>query len=164
MVCIMNESLELKPGHRVLEVGAGTGYHACTIAEIVAPLSLPREKRGHVWTVEIVPQLADFARKNVERLGYGDRVDVILGDGSLGLPKYAPYDRILVTASAPDIPEPLFEQLVPKGILVIPVGHISFYQELLRVRKRSNGSKDVERLGGVAFVPLRGEKGWKFSW
>jgi protein-L-isoaspartate(D-aspartate) O-methyltransferase len=164
MVCIMNESLELKPGHRVLEVGAGTGYHACTIAEIVAPLSLPPDKRGHVWTVEIVPQLADFAENNVRRLGYWNRVEVILGDGSLGLREYAPYDRILVTASAPEVPEPLFDQLVPGGILLIPVGHISFYQELLRVRKRLDGSKSVERLGGVAFVPLRGEKGWKFSW
>lgn len=164
MVCIMNESLELKPGHKVLEVGAGTGYHACTIAEVVAPLDLPPEKRGRVWTVEIVPQLARFAAENLRRLGYGERVEVVLGDGSLGLLAYAPYDRILVTASAPEVPEPLIQQLASDGVLVIPVGHISFYQELLRVRRRPDGSKSFESLGGVAFVPLRGEKGWKVSW
>ncbi len=158
----MDEALELALGQRVLEVGAGTGYHACTIAEVIAPMDAQRERWGHIWTVEFVPQLAEFAKKNVESLGYVERVTVVQGDGSKGLSDYAPYDRILVTASAPDVPEPLLEQLRLGGTLLIPVGDIHFYQELIRVRKALDGSISTESLGGVAFVPLRGEKGWRF--
>jgi len=158
MVSIMDEALELEMGHRVLEVGAGSGWHASTIAEIVAPTDTPKEKWGHVYTVEIVPELADFARKNVEKAGYGDRITIICGDGSTGYPEKAPYDRILVTAAAPDIPKPMIEQLKEGGILVIPVGSIHFYQTLVRVRKR-DGKITEENLGGVAFVPLTGKHG-----
>ena len=158
MVCIMDEALELEVGHRVLEVGAGSGWHASTIAEIVAPTDTPKEKWGHVYTVEIVPELAEFARKNVEKAGYGDRITIICGDGSMGYPEKAPYDRILVTAAAPDIPKPLIEQLENGGILVLPVGGIHLYQTLVRVRKR-DGAVTEENLGGVAFVPLTGRYG-----
>jgi len=158
MVSIMNEALELEVGHRVLEVGAGSGWHASTIAEIVAPTDEPKEKWGHVYTVEIVPELAEFARKNVEKAGYGDRVTIICGDGSMGCPEKAPYDRILVTAAAPDIPKPLIEQLKNGGILVIPVGSMHLYQTLIRIRKR-DGKIAEENLGGVAFVPLTGRYG-----
>ncbi|KPV62331.1 MAG: Protein-L-isoaspartate O-methyltransferase [Candidatus Bathyarchaeota archaeon BA2] len=160
MVCIMNEALELEAGHKVLEVGAGSGWHASTIAEIVAPTDIPKEKWGHVYTVEIIPGLAEFARKNVEKAGYGDRITIICGDGSMGYPEKAPYDRILVTAAAPDVPKPLIEQLRNGGILVIPVGGIQFYQTLVRVRKR-DGKILEENLGGVAFVPLTGKHGYK---
>jgi len=158
MVCIMNEALELEVGHTVLEVGAGSGWHASTIAEIVAPTDTPKEKWGHVYTVEILPELAEFARKNIEKAGYGDRITIICGDGSMGYPEKAPYDRILVTAAAPDIPKPMIEQLKNGGILVIPVGGIQLYQTLVRVRKR-NGKITEENLGGVAFVPLTGKHG-----
>jgi protein-L-isoaspartate(D-aspartate) O-methyltransferase len=158
MICIMNEALELEVGHRVLEVGAGSGWHASTIAEIVAPTDTPKEKWGHVYTVEIVPELAELARKNVEKAGYGDRITIIREDGSIGYPEKAPYDRILVTAAAPDVPKPLIEQLKDGGILVIPVGGIHFYQTLVRVRKR-DGKITEENLGGVAFVPLTGKHG-----
>lgn len=158
MVSIMDEALELKVGHRVLEVGAGSGWHASTIAEIVAPTDTPKEKWGHVYTVEIIPELAEFARKNVEKAGYGDRITIICGDGSMGCQEKAPYDRILVTAAAPDIPKPLIEQLKNGGILVIPVGGIRFYQTLVRIKKR-NGKVTEENLGGVAFVPLTGKHG-----
>lgn len=157
----MNEALELEVGHKVLEVGSGSGWHASTIAEIVAPSDVPREKWGHVYTVEIIPELAEFARRNIERAGYGDRVTVICGDGSLGYPEEAPYDRILVTAAAPSIPEPLKEQLKPGGIMVIPVGEVGFYQTLIRLRKLENGRTIEEDLGGVAFVPLVGKYGHK---
>lgn len=160
MVCIMDEALELEVGHRVLEVGAGSGWHASTIAEIVAPTDAPKKEWGHVYTVEIVPELAEFARKNIEKAGYGDRITVIHGDGSLGYPEKAPYDRILVTAAAPDVPKPLIEQLKTGGILVIPVGGIYLYQTLVRVRKRDEKITE-ENLGGVAFVPLTGEHGYK---
>jgi len=160
MVSIMDEALELEVGHRVLEIGAGSGWHASTIAEIVAPANTPKQNWGHVYTVEIVPGLVEFARKNVEKAGYGDRITIICGDGSLGYPEKAPYDRILVTAAAPDVPKPLIEQLKTGGILVIPVGGIYLYQTLVRVRKR-DGKITEENLGGVAFVPLVGKYGYK---
>lgn len=154
----MNEALELEVGHKVLEIGAGSGWHASTIAEIVAPLDTPKEKWGHVYTVEIISGLAEFARKNVERAGYSDRVTIIHGDGSQGYTEKAPYHRALVTAAAPDIPKPLIEQLKTDGVLVIPVGGLYLYQTLFRVRKVEN--KVVkENLGGVAFVPLTGKYG-----
>jgi protein-L-isoaspartate(D-aspartate) O-methyltransferase len=158
MVSIMNEALELKVGHKVLEIGSGSGWHASTIAEIVAPSGAPKERWGHVYTVEIVKGLAEFAHKNVEAAGYGDRVTIIHGDGSQGYAEKAPYDRILVTAAAPDIPKPLIEQLKARGVLVIPVGGLYLYQTLFRVRK-VNEKVVKENLGGVAFVPLTGKYG-----
>jgi len=163
MVSIMNEALELEVGHKVLEVGAGSGWHASTVAEIVAPSDMPRERWGHVYTVEIIPNLAEFARVNIKRAGYNDRVTVVCGDGSEGYPKEAPYDRILVTAAAPFVPSPLKEQLKPGGIMVIPVGSVGFYQTLLRL-KRVNDRILEEDLGGVAFVPLVGKHGHKIHW
>ena len=158
MVSIMDEVLELEMGHKVLEVGAGSGWHAATIAEIVAPTDAPKDKWGHVYTVEIVSQLAEFAKKNIEKADYSDRITVVCGDGSLGYPEAAPYDRILVTAAAPDVPKPLVEQLKTGGGLVIPVGGMYLYQTLVRVRKR-DGQILEENLGGVAFVPLTGKYG-----
>jgi len=158
MVSIMDEVLELEKGHKVLEIGAGSGWHAATIAEIVAPTDSPKDEWGHVYTVEIVSQLAELAKKNIEKAGYGDRITVVCGDGSLGYPEKAPYERVLVTAAAPDIPKPLVEQLKNGGVLVIPVGGMYLYQTLVRVRKR-DGQILEENLGGVAFVPLTGRYG-----
>jgi len=160
MVAIMNEALELEVGHKVLEVGSGSGWHAATIAEITAPSDVPKEKWGHVYTVEIVRELADSARAILEKVGYGDRVTVVAADGSEGYAEEAPYDRILVTAAAPSIPKPLTEQLKTGGILVIPVGSTYFYQTLLCVRKTDSRLVE-ENLGGVAFVPLTGKYGHK---
>jgi len=162
MVSIMNEALQLEVGHKVLEVGAGSGWHAATIAEIVAPSEAPRSEWGHVYTVEIVQGLAEFARKNVMNAGYGDRVTIICADGSLGYPENAPYDRILVTAAAPDVPKPLIEQLRPNGIMLVPVGSVHFFQSLIKITKGINGKIREESLGGVAFVPLTGRYGHKF--
>jgi len=156
----MDEALELEVGHGVLEIGAGSGWHASTIAEIVAPTDTPKREWGHVYTVEIVPELAEFARKNIEKAGYGDRITIICADGSEGYAEKAPYDRVLVTAAAPDVPKPLMEQLRNGGVLVIPVGGIYFYQTLLRIRKK-DGKIVKENLGGVAFVPLVGKHGYK---
>jgi protein-L-isoaspartate(D-aspartate) O-methyltransferase len=160
MVSIMNEALELEAGHKVLEIGAGSGWHASTVAEIVAPSDMPKATGGFVYTVEVIPQLANFARNNVKKAGYGDRVMIICADGSEGYAKETPYDRILVTAAAPDIPKPLIEQLREGGVLVIPVGGTYLYQTLLRVRK-INFRLIQEDLGGVAFVPLTGKYGHK---
>jgi len=159
MVAMMCELLELEVGHKVLEVGAGCGYHAAVVAEIVAPREA--ENPGHVYTVEIVKELAEMARRNLEANSYAGRVTVVEGDGTLGLPEYAPFDRILVTAAAPSVPPPLLEQLKPGGIMVIPVGDPYSYQVLRLVRKRSNGRVEEEDLLGVAFVPLRGAYGHK---
>jgi len=160
MVSIMNEALELEIGHKVLEIGAGSGWHASTIAEIVAPSDTPKERWGHVYTVEIVKGLVEFARKNVDGAGYSDRVKIIHGDGSQGYAEKAPYDRVLVTAAAPDIPKPLIEQLKTRGVLVIPVGGLYLYQTLFRVRKVDHKAVK-ENLGGVAFVPLTGKYGYR---
>ena len=159
MVCIMNEALQLEVGLKVLEVGAGSGWHASTVAELVAPKNVPRSKRGHVYSTEIVQALAETARKNIRNAGFDDCVTVINADGSKGYSEKAPYDRIVVTAAAPHVPQPLLDQLKADGVMVIPVGRVSFFQTLLRLTKGGDGRIKQENLGGVAFVPLRGEYG-----
>jgi protein-L-isoaspartate(D-aspartate) O-methyltransferase len=157
MCVIMCEDLLLKEGMCVLEVGAGSGYHAALCAEIVAPKGCANP--GHVFTIEIVKNLIDFAKENLKRAGYADRVTVIHADGGKGLPEHAPFDRILVAAAAPKIPQPLIDQLKPTGIMLIPVGSRGFYQELMLVKKSQEGKVSSQRWGGVAFVPLTGEYG-----
>jgi protein-L-isoaspartate(D-aspartate) O-methyltransferase len=161
MVSIMNEALQLEVGQKVLEVGAGSGWHSATIAEIVAPSSSPRSEWGCVFTLEIVQALAENARKNIMNAGYGDRVKIISGDGSKGYAEKAPYDRIVVTAAAPRVPQPLVDQLKPGGVMLIPVGSVSLFQNLLKITKE-DGQIKQKNLCGVAFVPLTGEYGHKF--
>ncbi len=151
MVAMMVEALDLKEGINVLEVGGGRGYHAAVIAELVGD-------EGTVRTVELIETLAEGARNNLSKAGYST-VKVIVGDGSRGYPAGAPYDRISVACGAPDIPPPLIEQLKSDGKLLIPVGG-NFYQELILVSKKSDGKVKKKGLGGVVFVPLRGEHGY----
>lgn len=162
MVSIMNEALQLEAGSKVLEVGAGSGWHAATIAEIVAPQEAPRSEWGHVYTVEIVQALAENARRNILNAGDGDRVTILNGDGSKGYAEKAPYDRVVVTAAAPKVPKPLVDQLKVNGILVVPVGSATLFQTLLKITKLADGKILEENLGGVAFVPLTGEYGHRF--
>jgi protein-L-isoaspartate(D-aspartate) O-methyltransferase len=162
MVSIMNEALQLEVGQKVLEVGAGSGWHSATIAEIIAPEDVPRSEWGCVYTVEIVQALAENARRSIMNAGYGDRVKIINGDGSKGYAEKAPYDRVVVTAAAPNVPQPLVDQLKAGGIMLIPVGSVSLFQNLLKITKAQNGKSKQENLGGVAFVPLTGEYGHKF--
>jgi protein-L-isoaspartate(D-aspartate) O-methyltransferase len=134
---------------KVLEVGAGCGYHAAVMAQLVGP-------EGHIYTVERIPGLVEQARTNLMEAGV-ENVTVVAGDGSRGLKEHAPYDRISVAASAPRIPDPLKDQLKSGGKLVIPVG--TFSQDLLLVTR--NHDFHVDRYMGVIFVPLIGEHGFK---
>ncbi len=152
MVAIMVEELGLEEGMKVLEIGTGSGYQAAIMAELVGP-------EGRVVTVERVPELAERARRSLREAGYGDRVEVVVGDGSKGYPPQAPYDRVVVTAAAPRIPPPLVEQLKPGGILLVPVGD-RYIQRLVKVVKKREGGIDVEEGVYCLFVPLIGEYGW----
>jgi protein-L-isoaspartate(D-aspartate) O-methyltransferase len=127
----------------------------------VAPSNVDSKGWGHVYAVEIVPALAVSARKNLEKTGYLNRVSIVNADGSRGYQEEAPYDRIFVTAAAPEVPKPLIDQLKPGGIMVIPVGGQYLYQELLLVEKTVAGEVVAKSICGVAFVLLRGQYGWK---
>lgn len=151
VVAIMCELLDLKEGDKVLEVGTGCGYHAAVVAEIVG-------KSGRVISIEYIPELAERAVTNLKALGYNN-VEVIVGDGSKGYEKEAPYDKIYVTAAAPDIPKPLVDQLKPGGRMVIPVG--DSVQWLIIVEKDEDGNLKKKNWGSVRFVLLRGEYGFK---
>lgn len=149
MVAIMVEALDLKIGQRVLEIGAGSGYHAAIVSKLVG-------KDGHVYTIERYESLAGFAKKNLINAGIKN-VTVETGDGSEGLPRSAPYERIYVTCAAPNIPHPLIEQLKDRGKLIIPVGKMICELEL--IEKKSD--KIIKKnLGGCAFVPLVGKHGY----
>ncbi len=157
MVAIMTEALDPMPGDRVLEVGTGSGYQAAVLAEIVARMDPGR--RGHVYTIERIPELAEFARRNLERTGYIEDVTVIVGDGTLGYEEAAPYDRIIITAAAPSIPEPLIRQLRDGGRIVAPVGDL--YVQRLVIADKVDGA--LRRRQGIecVFVPLIGKYGWR---
>ncbi len=147
MVAIMTELLELRGGERVLEIGTGSGYQTAILAEIAE----------EVYSVERLESLAFRAKKLLDKLGYLN-IKIKVGDGSEGWEEFSPYDAILVTAGAPDIPEPLFKQLKEGGRLVIPIGG-RFSQVLVRVRK-IKGEKEVEEFFDCAFVPLIGKYGF----
>jgi len=143
-------------GQKVLEVGAGSGYNAAIFAEMVAPEGV--DNPGHVYAIEIIPELVEFASNNIKRTGYSDRVTIIESDGGKGYPPEQPFDIISVAAASKKIPPPLLEQLNVNGKLIIPCGRM-FYQELLIIEKQSDGSFSERNLGGVAFVPLTGKYG-----
>lgn len=147
MVAVMTELLEPESEDIVLEVGAGSGYQAAILAELVA----------EVYTVEIVAPLAEAARQRLASLGYKN-VHVIQGDGYLGHSPKAPYDGILVTCAAPRVPPPLVAQLREGARLVVPVGPPGGYQELWLVERIGDKTRS-RRLMGVAFVPLTGPHG-----
>jgi len=144
VVGYMTEQLQLGPRSRVLEVGTGSGYQAAVLAEVA----------GEVYSIEIVPELARAAEARLRELGYG-RVHVRIGDGYAGWPEAAPFDAIIVTAAAEDVPAPLVAQLKPGGRMVLPVGPSDGEQVLVRVEKSADGAGTVTRvLLPVRFVPL----------
>ncbi|MBY5704490.1 protein-L-isoaspartate(D-aspartate) O-methyltransferase [Rhizobium leguminosarum] len=148
IVAAMIEAAEVRPGDRVLEVGAGSGYAAAVISQIAE----------HVYAIERHEALATSAKRRMADLGYGN-VEVLAGDGTRGLPEQAPFDAILVAAGGPAVPEALKEQLAIGGRLVIPVGE-EFSQTLCKVIRRTEISYEATNLGAVMFVPLIGEQGW----
>ena len=150
IVALMIQAAGIKTGDRVLEVGAGSGYAAAVISQIA-------EK---VIGIERQHDLVEVARDRLQRLGY-DNVEIIEGDGTRGCREHAPFDAILAAASGSHVPRPLLEQLAPGGCLVMPVGEPGWVQELVKVTKQEDGIFKQENLGGVRFVPLIGEEGWK---
>lgn len=148
IVALMTQALEPEHGLRALEVGTGSGYQAAVLAACGL----------EVFSIERIPELHRAAREALEEAGYLDRVRLRLGDGSLGWPEEAPFDRIVVTAAAEEIPDPLREQLAAGGLLVAPVGGHTV-QQILRCRKRPDGSWKREELEGARFVPLVREEG-----
>jgi protein-L-isoaspartate(D-aspartate) O-methyltransferase len=143
IVALMTDLLDVEPGHKVLEVGTGSGYQAAVLGELV------RE----VYTIEIVEPLAARAKRQLGELGYG-KVFVRAGDGYEGWPEKAPFDRIIVTAGATQVPEPLVRQLRPGGRMVIPVGRSHNSLDLTVIEKDLKGRLRTRRILPVAFVPL----------
>ena len=140
IVAFMSEALKLEPSHRVLEIGTGSGYQAAVLGELA----------GEVYTIEIIADLAESARKTLRENGY-DNVTVRTGNGYLGWPEHAPYDRIIGAAAPADVPSALTAQLVDGGILVLPVG--TAYQELRVLQKHGEALATLATLP-VRFVPM----------
>jgi len=150
IVALMIEAAAIGPGDKVLEVGAGSGYAAAVISRIA----------GRIVAIERHGELAQIARVRMERLGY-QNVRILQGDGTRGCADEAPFDAILAAASGSHVPKPLVDQLSAGGRLVMPVGNPGWVQELVKVTKRPDGTTEQENLGGVRFVPLIGEEGWR---
>lgn len=148
IVAVMTEQLELTPQDRVLEIGTGSGYQAALLAELAAT----------VISIERLEDLADQAQQNFDRAGVTG-VRVVVGDGTKGYPPEAPYDAIIVTAASPDIPRPLIDQLAEGGRLIAPVGPRDC-QDLIKLVKHEGRVEEIP-LGGVCFVPLIGQFGWR---
>jgi protein-L-isoaspartate(D-aspartate) O-methyltransferase len=150
IVALMIQAAGIKPGDRVLEIGAGSGYAAAVISRIA----------GKVIAIERQHELVEIARERLRRLGY-DNVEIVEGDGTKGWRDAAPYDAILAAASGSHVPEALKRQLSVGGTLVMPVGDPGWVQQLIKVTKNDDGTLVQQDLGGVRFVPLIGEEGWK---
>ncbi len=148
MVALMTQALELKGGEKVLEIGSGSGYQAAVLAEIA----------GGVYSVERFADLAEKAKRVLGELGYNN-IRIKSGDGTLGWEEFSPYDGIIVTAGAPDLPQPLVQQLAEGGRLVIPIG--GRFMQTLYAYKKKNDRLEEESLCGCQFVPLVGEEGWR---
>lgn len=149
MVAIMCEALDVKKDQKILEIGAGSGYHAAIVAYLVG-------EKGHVYTIERIEKLANRAQENLKQANIKN-VNVEIGDGSEGFEKYEPYDRIYVTCASPGVPEPLLNQLKDSGKLLIPVGKMFCNLKLIEKKGKDILSKD---LGGCVFVPLVGKHGY----
>ena len=151
-VMIMTAALELEATERVFEVGTGSGYQAAIIAKLVGP-------KGKVITTEVIPELVICARKNIKKAKL-ENVDVYEEDGSNGMRKESPFNKIIITAACKNFPEPLLEQLKPYGIIIGPIGNEK-EQQLVRGIKQPDGKLDLEFLGSFLFTPLYGKYGFE---
>ena len=156
MNAMMCELLDLHSGEKVLEIGTGSGYHAALVGYIVSKGKNP----GHVYTIERIKELFDFASDNLKRAHMNEFVTGFYGDGTLGCTKNAPYDKILVTAAGPQVPKPLLDQLAEGGKLCIPIGHQRWSQKLIIISK-IDGKIEENEVSSVMFVPLIGEHGFE---
>jgi protein-L-isoaspartate(D-aspartate) O-methyltransferase len=143
IVAFMSAALAVEKHHRVLEIGTGSGYQCAVLAELA----------GEVYSIERIPELSEHARRVLQDNGYSN-VTCVSGDGKQGLEKYAPYDRIIVTAAASSIPPALIDQLVTGGLIVLPVGPRGGIQKLILGRKLASGTLETRTLLDVVFVPL----------
>ena len=157
MCVIMCEALQINEGEKILEIGTGSGYHAALCAEITSPTG--KSIDGFVVSIEFEPELSWYARNNLEKCGYRDRVFLIVADGSFSLPLRIKFDKVLVTAASPRLLDHLVSSLKENGKMVIPVGNL-FYQNLLVITKRYGKIEKIS-LGGCIFVNLRGKGGFK---
>lgn len=148
------EALALKKGEKFLEVGAGSGILLAYAYEII-------QEKNKVFGIEIVPETYEFAKENLKKTGYWNKVKLVLGDGGLGLPEEAPFDKILISAAAPDFPPPLIKQLKVGGIIAGMIGSPYGDQEFMRGIKTKKGKIERETLLPVVFLPLRGKFGWE---
>lgn len=149
IVALMAQALQLEGRERVLDIGTGSGYAAAVLASLAL----------EVFSIERIPELAEQARRNLERAGFS-QVHVRCGDGTLGWPEAAPFDGICVAAGAPAVPETLKQQLAVGGRLIIPVGSEHSVQRLVCITRRTDADFEREDFGDVRFVPLLGEQGW----
>jgi len=150
VVSRMTEWLDVKQGQKILEIGTGSGWQTAILSYLVG--------QGAVYSVEIKPELVKFARENLEKLGMNN-VNVILSDGSIGYPKFSPYDRIMITAACTEIPLPLLDQLADGGLLIAPVGDSS--QSLVLLQKTRKEIVEIKNESHYVFVPLLGKFGKK---
>ncbi len=151
-VMMMTSLLELQPGEKVFEIGTGSGYQAAIIARIVAD-------KGKVISTEVVPELVQFARENLKKANINN-VGVSEEDGSKGMEKEAPFDKIIITSACREFPKPLLEQLKPNGIIVGPVGN-RHEQEMIKGIKDKDGHLQLEFLGQFLFTPMYGKYGFE---
>ncbi|MBN2383068.1 protein-L-isoaspartate(D-aspartate) O-methyltransferase [bacterium] len=147
MVALMSQKLEPFPGMKVLEIGTGSGYQTAILAAM----------GGQVYTIERIAELGLRAQETLQQSGYG-QIEFRIGDGTKGWPEQAPFDRIIVTAAAPDVPRTLSEQLKPDAVMVIPVG--DRYFQTLKIVSRTAGKTVIKDDCGCVFVKLIGEYGW----
>ena len=148
IVALMTTQLDLNGEEKVLEIGTGSGYQTALLAILAK----------EVYSVELIPELSEFASKNLEKLNLNN-VHLRVGDGSLGNPDHAPYDRIIITAAAPEIPALILKQLGSPGRLVAPVG--GRWRQILEVWKKEESGVETEKILPVVFVPLKGAHGWQ---
>jgi len=149
MTALMSQSLQLEGNEVVLDLGTGSGYHAAVLGALT----------WRVYSIEVIPELADQARRNLDAAGLGANIQIVNGDGSRGYAEAMPYDAISVAAGAPEVPRALLDQLGDPGRLVIPVG--SRDEQTLQLIRKAHGRLETNTVTGCRFVPLVGEQGWR---